>query len=116
LKNVFLKFWDGNKSSDQQLIEFYALKSQNNETIFTFSRRFSSIYYNLSKEIQPTEAAAMLHYETTLHPDLSFFLLERKPKSLQQMLNDAQDIQHNIQACKHIQNEGLNAQEHESEY
>jgi hypothetical protein len=32
------------------------------------------------------------------------------------MFYDAQDIQHNIQACKQIQNEGPNAQERESEY
>jgi hypothetical protein len=42
--------------------------------------------------------------------------MERRPDSLQQMFSDAQDIQHNIQACKQIQNEGLNAQEHESKY
>jgi hypothetical protein len=57
----------------------------------------------------------MLHYTTTLHPDFSFLLKERRPKSLQQMFNDAQGIQHNIQACKEIQKEGLDAQEHESE-
>jgi hypothetical protein len=116
LKDVFLKFWGRKKSLDVQLIEFYALKNYSNETIYIFSRSFSSIYYNLSKEIQSTEVATMLHYATTLHPDLSFLLMERIPKSLQQMFNDAQDIQHNIQACKQIQNEGLNAQEHESEY
>ena len=32
------------------------------------------------------------------------------------MFNDAQNIQHNIQACKQIKKEGLDAQEHESEY
>jgi hypothetical protein len=116
LKDVFLKFWGRRKSLDLQLIEFYDLKKQNNENISIFSRRFSSTYYNFPKEIQPTEVAAMLHYATTLHPDLSFLLMERRPKSLQQMFNDAQDIQHNIQACKQIQNEGLNTQEHESEY
>jgi hypothetical protein len=42
--------------------------------------------------------------------------MERIPKSLQQMFNDAQDIHHNIQACKQIQNEDLDAQKHESEY
>jgi hypothetical protein len=42
--------------------------------------------------------------------------MERKPKSLQQMFNDAQDIQHNIQACEHVQKKGLDAQGHESEY
>jgi hypothetical protein len=116
LKNVFFKFWGKKKSLELQLAEFYALKWQSNETISIFSRRFSSIYYKLPEEIQPTEVAAMLHYTTTLHPDLSFLLMERRPKSLQQMFNDAQDIQHNIQACKQIQNEELDAQEHESEY
>jgi hypothetical protein len=96
LKNIFVK----NKYLDLQLTEFYALKSQSNETISTFSRRFSSIYYNFPKEIQPTETDAMLHYSTTLHPDLSFLLMEIRPKSLQQIFNDAQEIQHNIQACK----------------
>jgi hypothetical protein len=32
------------------------------------------------------------------------------------MFNDSQDIQHNIQACEQIRNEGLDAQEYESEY
>jgi hypothetical protein len=77
LKNVFLKFWGKKKYFDLQLIEFYALKRQSNETISTFSRRFSSIYYNFPKEIQPTEVVAMLHYATTFHPDLSFLLMER---------------------------------------
>jgi hypothetical protein len=42
--------------------------------------------------------------------------MERRSKSLQQMFYDAQDIQHNIQACKQIQTERLNAQECENEY
>jgi hypothetical protein len=101
---------------DLQLIEFYALKKQSNETISIFSRRFSSVYYNLSKGIQPTKVASMLHYATTLHIDLSFLLMERKPKSLQQMFNDAQDIQDNIQACKQIQNEELDAKKNKRGY
>jgi hypothetical protein len=70
----------------------------------------------LSKEIQPSEAVATLHFTTTLHPNFSFLLMERRPGSLQQMFSDAQDIQHNIQACKQTQNEGLNGQGHDSEY
>jgi hypothetical protein len=103
IEECFLKFWGKKKSLDLQLTEFYALRSHSNETIFIFSRIFSNIYYNLPKEIQPTEVVAMLHYTTTLHPDLSFLLMERRPKSLHQMFNDAQEIQHNIQACKQIQ-------------
>jgi hypothetical protein len=37
-------------------------------------------------------------------------------KSLQQMFNDSQEIQHNIQACKQIRNEELDAKEHDNEY
>jgi hypothetical protein len=76
------------------------LKEKSNETISTFSRRFSSIYYDFPKEIQPTEVVAMPQFTTTLHPDLSFLLMERRPNTLQQMFDDAQDIQHNILACE----------------
>jgi hypothetical protein len=116
LKKFFFKFWGKEKSLELQLTEFYALKRCNNESISVFSRNFSSVYYNFSKEIQPSEAASMLHFTTTLHLDFSFLLMERRPRSLQQMFSDAQDIQHNIQACKQTQNEGLNVQGHESEY
>jgi hypothetical protein len=92
------------------------LKRHNNESISVFSRNLSSVYYNLSKEIQPFEAATMFHYATALHPYFSFLLMERRPRSLQQMFSDAQEIQHNIQACKQTQNEGLNVQGNESEY
>jgi hypothetical protein len=72
LKNVFLNFWGKEKSLELQLAEFYALKWQSNEAISIFSRRFSSIYYQLLEEIQPTEATAMFHYTMTLHPDFLF--------------------------------------------
>jgi hypothetical protein len=70
------------------------------ETISNLITSFASLYYKLPNEIQPTEATSMLHYATAFHPGLSFLLMERRSKSLQQMFNDAQEIQHNIQACK----------------
>jgi hypothetical protein len=83
------------------------MKRQSNETVSTFSRRFSSLYYNLPKEIQPTEVVAMLHYATTFHPDLSFLLMERRYKTLQQMFDDAQEVEDNLQACQRLQNQNL---------
>jgi hypothetical protein len=116
LKNVFLRFWGNKKSLDLQLTDFYALERQSSETIDIFSRIFSSIYYKLPEEIQPTEVAAMLHYATTLHPDLYFLLMERRPKYLQQMFNDSQEIRHNIQACEQIRDEELYAKENDNEH
>jgi hypothetical protein len=58
----------------------------------------------------------MLHYVTTFQLDLSFLLMERKSMSLQQMFNNAQEVEENIQACKQIRNEELDAKEHDNEY
>jgi hypothetical protein len=44
LKSVCSKFWGKKKSLDLQLTELYSLKRKINETISTFSRRFSIIY------------------------------------------------------------------------
>jgi len=71
------------------------------ENISDFSKTFASLYYKLPNEIQPTEATDMLHYAITFHSSLSFLLMERISKSLQQMFIDAQEIQHNIQAYEH---------------
>ena len=77
------------------------------ETISNFSRRFASLYYKLPKEVQPPETAAMLHYVTTFQSDLSFLLMERKSTSLQQMFNNAQEVEDNLQACQSLQNQNL---------
>jgi hypothetical protein len=116
LKDVFLRFWGKKKSLDLQLREFNALKKQGNETISIFSRSFSSIYHNFSKEIQSTKVVSMLHYTTTLHPNLSFLMMERRSESLQKMFNDAQEIQQNIQACEQIWDEELDSKETNNEY
>jgi hypothetical protein len=42
--------------------------------------------------------------------------MERRPNTLQQMFNDAREIQHNILACEHVRNEGLGAPGCEIEY
>jgi hypothetical protein len=116
LREALRRFWGERKSWDLLPSEFYAMRRMKDETISNFNRRFASLYYKLPNEIQPTEVISMLHYATSFHPGLSFFLMERRSRSLQQMFNDAQDIQHNIQACKQIRNEELDAKEHDSEY
>jgi hypothetical protein len=72
------------------------MKKQGDETVSRFSRRFSSFYYNMPKGIQPPKAAAKLCYATTLHPDVSFLLMERRSKSFQQMFSDAQEVEDNL--------------------
>jgi hypothetical protein len=52
----------------------------------------------MPKRIQPSKVVAMLCYATTFHPDLSFLLMERRSATLQQMFNDAQEVEDNLQA------------------
>jgi hypothetical protein len=62
----------------------------------------------------------MLCYATTFHPDLSFLLMERRSSTLQQMFNDAQEVEYNLQdhgkISEQIRNEELVDVEHESDH
>jgi hypothetical protein len=102
LREAFRRFWGEIKSSDLLLSKFYAMRRMKDETISNFSRRFDSLYYKLPKEVQPPKVATMVHYVTTFQSNLSFLLMERKSMSLQQMFNNAQEVEDNIQACKQI--------------
>jgi hypothetical protein len=107
LREAFRRFWGERKSWNLLLSEFYAMRRMKDETISNFSRRFASLYYKLPKEVQPPEVVAMLHYVTTFQSDLSFLLMERKSMSLQQMFNNAQEVEDNLQACQRPQNQNL---------
>jgi hypothetical protein len=72
------------------------------ETISIFNRRFSSFYYKMPKEIQRPEVVARLCYATTFHSDLTFLLMKGRNVTLQQMFDDAQEIEDNFQACQKL--------------
>ena len=74
LREAFLRFWGENKPLDLLLSYFYLIKKQEDETVSTFNRRFSNVYYEFSKPIQPPEGATKLYYATTLPSNLFLFL------------------------------------------
>jgi hypothetical protein len=49
------------------------MQRQRDETVSMFSKRFSSFYHKMHKEIQLPEAATMLCYATTFYSDYLFF-------------------------------------------
>jgi hypothetical protein len=116
LRESFRRFSGERNSWDLLLSEFYAMRRMKDETISNFSRSSSSLYYKLPKEVQPPKVVVILHYVTTFQSDLSFIFMDRKSMSLQQMFNNAQEVEENIQACKQILYEELDAKEHENEY
>jgi hypothetical protein len=61
-----------------------------------------------------------MSYATSFHLDISFHLMERRYVTLQQMFNDAQEVEYNLQACEKLQNQILeevsNVEEQENEH
>jgi hypothetical protein len=102
LREAFLRFWGEKKPLDLLLSDFYSIKKQEDETVSSFNRRFSSVYYELPKEIQPPEGAAKLYYATTLPSKLFLFLSERRSATLQQMFIDAQEVEDNLRAGRKL--------------
>ena len=117
LSHVFLRFWGERKSWDLFLSEFYAMRRMEDETVSSFNRRFAALYYDMPEEIKPPEGTAKLYYAKAFHSDLSLLLLERRSMSLQQMYDDAQEVEHNLLACgkllDHPGNEELTVEERE---
>ena len=48
---AFLRYWGENKSIDQYLIEFNALKREEDEALITFNMIFHSFYYSMPNDI-----------------------------------------------------------------
>jgi hypothetical protein len=121
LRNVFLRYWGENKSFEQYLSKFYALKKERYETVTHFNKRFHSFYLNMHVVIRPFETIAMVLYTAThLHPDLVLYLRERNSLSLEQMFVHAEEIEDNLRACGRLPNQVLNeylqVEEHEKGY
>jgi hypothetical protein len=100
--DTFLRYWGENKSFDQYLIELNALKRKEDEVLTTFNIIFHSFYYNMPKDIQPSKIVAMLYYIKSQHPDLVFYLRERRSSSLEQLFVDAREIEENFWACDRL--------------
>jgi hypothetical protein len=97
--DVFLHKWPKRKSPHQYLFDFYAVRRRNGETIMNFNRRFEILYHNLLVEILPSEVASKVYYALAHHPNLGFYLRERKYSTLEQMFIDAEEIENNPWTC-----------------
>jgi hypothetical protein len=111
--------WAERKSHHQYLSEFYAIKRRNDETVTRFNRRFENTYHNFPVDIRPSEVVAKVYYTLAHHPDLAFYLRERKSPTLEQMFTDVEEIENNLWACGkllgQIKDENLDTEEQREE-
>jgi hypothetical protein len=96
LSNVFLKYWGKYKYLDSYLVDFYALKQEQDEALPVFNKMFYCVYHDMPLEVKPTQTTAMIYYVMSLHLDLLLLLLERESSSLTQLFEDAQEVEENI--------------------
>jgi hypothetical protein len=119
LCNAFLKCWGENKSLDQYLADFNALRRGEEEALVVFNMRFYSVYHNMPVEIRPSETAAMVYYVMAQHSELVLLLRERKYSSLKCLFEDVEEVEENICASKKIRDrvyfENLHAQDEQQE-
>jgi hypothetical protein len=119
LCNAFLKCWGENKSLDQYLDDFNALRRGEEEALVVFNMRFYSVYHNMPVEIRPSETAAMVYYVMAQHSELVLLLRERKYSSLKCLFEDVEEVEENIHASKKIRDrvyfENLHAQDEQQE-
>jgi hypothetical protein len=113
LCNAFLKCWGENKSLDQYLVDFNALRRGEEEALVVFNMRFYSVYHSMPVEIRPSETVAMVYYEMAQHSDLVLLLRERKDSSLRRLFEDTEEakrtyglargfeIKHTLKICMH---------------
>ena len=99
---AFSKYLGENKSLGQYLDDFHALRRGEEEAFTAFNMRFYCVYYSMPLEIHPIETAAIVYYIPSQYLDLVLFLRESKYSSLQQLFEDAKELEENIRASKRI--------------
>jgi hypothetical protein len=82
LSNDFSKHYGENKSFNLYLVDFYALRREEEEALSIFNIIFYNIYHSMPLEIWPIEITAMVYYVMMQHSKLVLLLLEKKSSSL----------------------------------
>ena len=99
-ENIFLNKWEEKKNLVQLLTQYNQLKRGNDEATKNFSDRFNKIYNSLPVQCKPLEEMAKLHYAEGFDDDFSLLLRERRSTTLEDMMNDAIEVEVTLMASK----------------
>jgi hypothetical protein len=93
---VFLDKWVIKRNLFLILEEYDHLKRQPGETVQHFSARFNQVYHSMPDDIKPPPGLALLHYPYAFDPKMEFQLRERNTTTLEEMQNNAIDVEANL--------------------
>jgi hypothetical protein len=72
------------------------------ETVQELSTRFMKVYNSIPIEVKPPPRDAQLRYVDSFESDFSLLLRERRSTSLDNMMNDAIEVEVNLMASGKI--------------
>jgi hypothetical protein len=101
-ETLFLGRWGNKKNPLQSLTQYNNLKRLLVETIKEFSTRFMKVYNSIPDQVKPTPGATQLHYADAFDIEFTFLLRERRSTYLNDMMNDAIEVEVNLAASRNI--------------
>jgi hypothetical protein len=96
LDDAFLRQWGHKKNFMYYIIEFWSLKRKEGESVSDFSKRFNKMYNKIPTEIKPSKASAKITYASAFDLDLCLLLRERRATSLDNMQDEALEVESNV--------------------
>jgi hypothetical protein len=101
-ETTFLARWGDKKNPLQLLTQYNNLKRTPSETVQEFSTRFMKVYSSIPAEVKPPPGAAQLRYVDSFDSDFTLLLRERRSTTLDDMMNDAIEVEVNLMASGKI--------------
>jgi hypothetical protein len=96
LEDAFLRKWGERKDHLYYLTEFGSLRKKNSEIVMEFIQRFNKLYNNIPTEVKPSQPTAKVTFAGAFEPDFALLLRERRGATLNQMHDDAIEIESNM--------------------
>ena len=93
---VFLDRWVIRQNPFLIIEEYNQLKILPEETVKQFSARFNQVYYSMLVNIRPPLGSTLLHYPDAFDLEIEFQLRERNLATLEEMQNNAVDVEANL--------------------
>ena len=90
---VFLTKWEQKINSLQLLTQYNNLKIRVSESVQDFSTRFMRTYESIPAYVKPPPWATKLHYADAFDSEFILLLRERRSSSLEDMMDDAIEIE-----------------------
>lgn len=97
-ENAFLRNWGDKKKPLQLLTQYNNLKKNTIEIVQEFSTKFMKAYDSIPDEVKPLVGVAQLHYANAYESDFSLLLRERIFVSVEDIMNDANEVEVNMMA------------------